>query len=614
MKQFLLFGPTAVALGGFSCMALAAEAPLALDDQLITATRTEQRAGQSLASVSVLDREDIERSQAQSVPDLLRRLPGISLSSNGGPGKATSLYLRGSESDHVLVLIDGIKAGSVSSGGASFQDLPVELVERIEVVRGPRSSLYGSEAIGGVIQIFTRKGAEQGLSPWAYAGAGSQSTYEGSAGVAAGDGRGWFTLGVSSLDTAGIDAKANGASGHEPDRDGYRNLSGSLRGGYRFDNGLELDGSLLQVDSHNDYDSVNSRRTKGFDANSDGVQRVIGGRARFAVLEPWRVTLAAGRSEDKSDAYQDGAFYSRFDSRRDSASWQNDLELAPGHTLTLGYDWQQDELSSSVDYAVTSRDNRGTFAQYLGNAGRHDWQLSLRHDDNQQFGSRNTGNAAWGYALSEAVRAFVSYGTAFKAPTFNELYYPDYGNPELDAETSRSLELGVAGQHGWGHWGVNLYRTVVDDLIAYDSARRAPDNIDQARIRGVELQLGSQWRDWAWNANASLLDPESRASGSRGNDLPRRARQLFNFDLDRRFDALSLGASLHAEGRRYDDLANNNRLAGFATLDLRGEYQLSPEWRLQARLSNLLDADYQTTLGYEQPGRAVLFGVRYQAL
>lgn len=614
MKQFLLFGPTAVALGGFSCMALAAEAPLALDDQLITATRTEQRAGQSLASVSVLDREDIERSQAQSVPDLLRRLPGISLSSNGGPGKATSLYLRGSESDHVLVLIDGIKAGSVSSGGASFQDLPVELVERIEVVRGPRSSLYGSEAIGGVIQIFTRKGAEQGLSPWAYAGAGSQSTYEGSAGVAAGDGRGWFTLGVSSLDTDGIDAKANGASGHEPDRDGYRNLSGSLRGGYRFDNGLELDGSLLQVDSHNDYDSVNSRRTKGFDANNDGVQRVIGGRARFAPLEPWRVTLAAGRSEDKSDAYQDGAFYSRFDSRRDSASWQNDLELAPGHTLTLGYDWQQDELSSSVDYAVTSRDNRGTFAQYLGNAGRHDWQLSLRHDDNQQFGSRNTGNAAWGYALSEAVRAFVSYGTAFKAPTFNELYYPDYGNPDLDAETSRSLELGVAGQHGWGHWGVNLYRTVVDDLIAYDSARRAPDNIDQARIRGVELQLGSQWRDWVWNANASLLDPESRASGSRGNDLPRRARQLFNFDLDRRFDALSLGASLHAEGRRYDDLANNNRLAGFATLDLRGEYQLSPEWRLQARLSNLLDADYQTTLGYEQPGRAVLFGVRYQAL
>ncbi|AGI25471.1 TonB-dependent receptor [Pseudomonas sp. ATCC 13867] len=614
MKHFL-YWPTALALGGFSCIGLAAdEAPLVLDDQLVTATRTERRAEQTLASVSVLDRADIERSQAQSVPDLLRRLPGISLASNGGPGKATSLYLRGSESDHVLVLIDGIKAGSVSSGGASLQDLPVALIERIEVVRGPRSSLYGSEAIGGVIQIFTRQALEPGFKPWVYAGAGSQSTYEGSAGASAGNGRGWFALGVSSLDTAGIDAKANGASGHEPDRDGYRNLSGSLRAGYRFDNGLELDGSLLQTDSHNDFDTVNSRRTQGFDAYNDGVQRVIGGRARFAPLEPWRVSLSAGRSEDKSDAYQDGAFYSRFDSRRDTASWQNDLDLAPGHTLTLGYDWQQDELSSSTDYALTSRDNRGTFAQYLGSAGRHDWQLSLRHDDNQQFGSRNTGNLAWGYALTDAVRAFASYGTAFKAPTFNELYYPGYGNPDLDAETSRSVELGVDGRHGWGHWAVNLYRTAIDDLIAYDSALRAPDNIDQARIRGVELQLGSQWRDWVWNANASLLDPESRASGNRGNDLPRRARQLFNLDLDRRLDALSLGASLHAEGRRYDDLANRNRLGGFATLDLRGEYRLNPEWRLQARLSNLFDADYQTTLGYEQPGRAVLFGVRYQAL
>nr|WP_294977035.1 TonB-dependent vitamin B12 receptor [uncultured Pseudomonas sp.] len=614
MKHFL-YWPTALALGGFSCIGLAAdEAPLALDDQLVTATRTERRAEQTLASVSVLDRADIERSQAQSVPDLLRRLPGISLASNGGPGKATSLYLRGSESDHVLVLIDGIKAGSVSSGGASLQDLPVALIERIEVVRGPRSSLYGSEAIGGVIQIFTRQALEPGFKPWAYAGAGSQSTYEGSAGASAGNGRGWFALGVSSLDTAGIDAKANGASGHEPDRDGYRNLSGSLRAGYRFDNGLELDGSLLQTDSHNDFDTVNSRRTQGFDAYNDGVQRVIGGRVRFAPLEPWRVSLSAGRSEDKSDAYQDGAFYSRFDSRRDTASWQNDLDLAPGHTLTLGYDWQQDELSSSTDYALTSRDNRGTFAQYLGSAGRHDWQLSLRHDDNQQFGSRNTGNLAWGYALTDAVRAFASYGTAFKAPTFNELYYPGYGNPGLDAETSRSVEVGVDGRHGWGHWAVNLYRTAIDDLIAYDSALRAPDNIDQARIRGVELQLGSQWRDWVWNANASLLDPESRASGNRGNDLPRRARQLFNLDLDRRFDALSLGASLHAEGHRYDDLANRNRLGGFATLDLRGEYRLNPEWRLQARLSNLFDADYQTTLGYEQPGRAVLFGVRYQAL
>ncbi|MCY1280093.1 Vitamin B12 transporter BtuB [compost metagenome] len=608
--------PAAFALCGVSCISpIAGAEPLALDDQLVTATRTEQSVSQSLASVSVLDRAEIERSQAKSVPELLRRLPGVSLANNGGPGKTTALFMRGTESDHVLVMIDGVKVGSVTAGSTAFQDLPVELIERIEVVRGPRSSLYGSEAIGGVIQIFTRKGDRQGFKPYASAGYGSHDSHEGSAGVSGGDGRGWFNLGVSSLDTDGIDAKENGVSGSEPDRDGYRNLSGSLRAGYRFDNGLELDGTLLQAKSHNDFDAVNSRRTSGFDANADGEQKVVGGRARFAPLDPWLVTLSAGRSEDKSDAYQDGRFYSRFDSRRDTASWQNDLTLAAGHTLTLGYDWQKDEVNGDTDYAVDSRDNKGWFAQYLGSHGRHDWQMSLRRDDNEQFGTHDTGNIGWGYALTDALRFTASYGTAFKAPTFNELYFPDYGNPDLDAETSRSIEVGLSGEHGWGHWGLNAYRTRIDDLISYDSRLQAPNNIDEAEIRGLELLLGSQWLGWDWNANASLLDPENRASGANhGNDLARRARQLFNLDVDRRFGDLALGATLHAEGHRYDDVANTRRLSGFATLDLRGEYWLTEEWRLQARLSNLLDADYQTAFGYEQPGTAVFFGVRYQAL
>ncbi|WP_121306109.1 TonB-dependent vitamin B12 receptor, partial [Pseudomonas aeruginosa] len=428
--------PAAVALCGASSLSLAE--PVSLADQVVTATRTAQTASQSLAAVSVIDREDIERSQARSVPELLRQVPGVSLANNGGFGKNTTLFLRGTESDHVLVLIDGIKVGSASAGLTAFQDLPVELIERIEVVRGPRSSLYGSEAIGGVIQIFTRRGDGQGAKPFFSAGYGTHHTLEGSAGVSGGAGNGWYSLGVSSFDTAGINTKRAGTVGYEPDRDGYRNLSGNLRGGYRFDNGLELDGTLLRAKSHNDYDQVFGN--SGFNANADGEQNLVGGRARFTPLDPWLVTLQAGRSEDKADAYQDGRFYSRFDTRRDSLSWQNDLTLAEGHVLTLGYDWQKDEISSSEAFSVDSRLNKGWFAQYLGRYGRQDWQLSLRRDDNQQFGVHDTGSAAWGYALSDALRFTVSYGTAFKAPTFNELYYPDYGNPDLDAETSRSLE------------------------------------------------------------------------------------------------------------------------------------------------------------------------------
>ncbi|EOZ4755409.1 TonB-dependent receptor, partial [Pseudomonas aeruginosa] len=142
-----------------------------------------------------------------------------------------------------------------------------------------------------------------------------------------------------------------------------------------------------------------------------------------------------------------------------------------------------------------------------------------------------------------------------------------------------------------------------------------PNNIDEARIRGVELVLGSQWLGWDWNANATFLDPQNRSGGvNDGNELPRRARRMFNLELDRRFERLSLGASVHAEGRRYDDPANKVRLGGYATLDLRSEYRLNDEWRLQGRIANLFGADYETAYGYNQPGQAVYLSVRYQAL
>lgn len=607
---------TCVLLGSFPLFGgpLAA-APLALQQQIVTATRTAQTVEQSLAAVTVLDRERIERSQAASLPELLKQVPGVSLTNSGGPGKNTSLFMRGSESDHVLVIVDGVKIGSVTGGGAALQDLPLELIERIEVVRGPRSSLYGSEAIGGVIQIFTRKGQGEGAKPFFSAGYGTHDSYSGSIGVSGGDGRGWYSLGASGSDTDGINAKSVQTSGYESDADGYRNLSATLSAGYRFDNGLELDANVLRAKSHNDYDSVNSKRTAGFGANADGESRVFGTRARFSPLDRWAVTLQAGRSEDDSDAYQDGRFYSRFDSRCDSLSWQNDIELAVGHTLTLGVDHQHDEVDSTATYAEDSRDNDGYFAQYLAQAGRHDWQVSLRHDDNEQFGQHDTGNVGYGYGFTDWLRGSISYGSAFKAPTFNELYYPDYGNPNLEAETSRSLEIGLAGQHGWGHWAVNAYRTVIDDLIAYDASIFGPANVQEARIRGVELVVGSQLMGWDWSANYSLLEPENRSAGANhGNELTRRAKQLFNFDVDRRLGAFSVGASLHAEGQRYDDLANQNELAGYATLDLRGEYRMSPEWRLQARVANLLDADYETARGYNQPGQAAYLTVRYQAL
>nr|WP_231701756.1 TonB-dependent vitamin B12 receptor [Halopseudomonas salegens] len=583
-------------------------APLHLDHQVVTATRTSQPIAANLAAVSVIDRAAIERLQATDALDVLRRTPSVTRVNNGGPGKSSSIGIRGTNSDHVLVLIDGVRVGSVTSGNAALQNLPIEQIERIEIVRGPRSSLYGSEAIGGVIQIFTRQGSTGAPKAWASATAGSRNHHVGSAGVSGGAGNAWYNLGVSSLSTRGIDARPGRG---DPDNDGYRELSANLKLGYRFANGLEIDGHVLESHSSNDFDS-------GFKANTDAVLKTHGVNARFAPLDPWRVTLQAARSEDKSDNFNGSTFNSRFDSRRDSLGWQNDIDLAPGQLLTLGMDHLTDQVSSTTDYRKARRTNLGYYAQYLGQQGRHEWQLGLRHDDNQQHGQHTTGNLGYGFQLTDSLQAVGSIGTAFKAPTFNQLYFPNFGNPDIKEETSRNVELGLRGQHDWGNWAVNVFRNEVDDLIASVNLGGGvwqAENVNKAVIKGIELDLAGHWWGWDLAGNLTLQDPSNRSRRpGQGDLLVRRPEQLFNLDVDRRFGRVSVGASLHAEGRRWDNAANTNELSGYSTLDLRAEYGFNHQWRLQARISNLFDTDYETAASYQQQGRAGYLTVRYQML
>jgi vitamin B12 transporter len=583
-----------------------------LDPVIVTASRTAQTVDESLASVTVITRHDIERQQAQSIQDLLRGVPGVSISNNGGPGKATSIHLRGTESDHVLVLIDGVKMGSATLGTTAFEQIPIAQIERIEIVRGPRSSLYGSEAIGGVIQIFTRKGGGA-FTPFFSIGGGSYSTYTASAGISGGGERGWFNLNASGIDTEGFNACTGkpfpdgaGCFTTEPDKDGHQNLSSSLRAGYRFENDIEVDAHALRASSNTEFDG-------DFVNESESIQQVIGGTIRFSPIEIWQLTLAAGRSRDESDNFKDGTFVTRFDTERDTASLQNDLYIADDHLLTLGIDYQSDKVDSNTAYVVSSRDNKGLFTQYQGTFSAHDLQLSLRRDDNEQFGQRTTGGAAWGYALANSLRLTASYGTAFKAPTFNELYFPGFGNADLRPEESRSFELGLSGSVSWGHWSLNAYETRIDDLIAFDPTTFVPANIDQARIRGLEAVVSTQIGGWSLDTNLTLLEPKNRSSGTNnGKLLPRRAKQSLRFDADRQFGNYALGATLLAEGKRYDDLANSRKLGGYATVDLRTEYNLAREWRLQARLENLLDKEYETAAFYKQPGRSLYLTLRYQ--
>ncbi|WP_020648002.1 TonB-dependent receptor domain-containing protein [Solimonas variicoloris] len=591
------------------------------DTIIVTASRVAEKAGETQAPVTVITREDIDRLQPRDLPELLNGLPGVNLVRNGGPGKASSLFMRGTNGDHLVVLIDGLKAGSATLGTTAYEQIPVDLIDHIEIVRGPRSSLYGSEAIGGVIQIFTRRGSAGGAATPAFSlGGGNYGSGKAEGSVRGGYGRGgWYSVGLSASTTDGINVKP---AGDEPDHDGFRSASGSLNTGWTFANGATLDAHYLRADSHNEYDGSYSNEAYNR-------QQLFGGRARFAPLPFWDVTLGAGQSQDFGDSFHDtpvddymgGLTRNRgsIDTYRDSYSWQNDLRLGAGQTLSAGVDFAHDRVGGDTAYAVDTRDNTGVFAQYQLRRAGHELQLSGRHDDNQQYGTHDTGALAYAYRWSEALHAGVSYASAFKAPSFNDLYYPGYGNAALAPESAHSVELSAGGDYrfdgGRWNWALNGYRTTVDQLIVYNPLvgdYGAPDNIGEARILGAEAQLGAQHGALRSQLYLNWLDAENRSDGaSKGKALPRRARQTARVDLDYDWRAVSLGGTVFASGERYDNTANTVKLGGYATLDLRADWRVRPAWTLQLKAANLLDHDYQTASGYGSLGTGWFFTVRY---
>lgn len=606
----------AVALG-LPGLAMAAAATTDLDEIIVTATRTEVALRDSLVPAQVIGREEIERTQARSLLDLLKGRAGLSFSNQGGSGKLTTLNIRGADSDHVLVLVDGIRVGSATAGLASFQDLPIDQIDRIEIVRGPRSSLYGSEAIGGVIQIFTRR--DRGaLRPRFRVGIGSHNLREASAGVGGGNERGWFGADLAYQRTDGINACRGSAAtfqgcfADEPDRDGYRNRSVNLRGGYTFTDTLRLEANALHASAFNEFDG------SIFGGNeAENIQQVFGSKLSWTPTERINVAVQAGRAYDKSDNYfaQAGsprAYVSTFDTRRDTASVQADFSLAEQHLLSAGADWQKDAIESTTGYAVDDRDNKALFVEYQGRVGRQRLQASVRNDDNEQFGNHTTGSLGWGLDFAHGLRLNTSVATGFRAPSFNELYFPFSGNPDLGPEESTSVNVGLAQYAERWNWTFNIYQTKVDDLIGYDSAFNLIQ-AEEARLRGAELTFEARVAGFDLSTQFSHVDPRNRSNDANYNKLlARRARNTARIDVDRSFGAFRTGLTFNAAGERYDNAANTQRLGGYATLDLRVEYAINPSWTLQARANNVFDRDYETIAWYNQPGREYGLSLRYQ--
>ncbi|MGE1176250.1 TonB-dependent receptor domain-containing protein [Pseudomonas sp. BW7P1] len=595
---------------------------LKLPDLLISANRQVEARNDSSAANTIFTREDIERLQPRSVTDLLQRVPGVQVAQTGGRGSLPGIYIRGTQSAQSLVLVDGQRIGNSTSGDSNLQHLNIEQIERVEVLRGSRSVIYGSDAIGGVIQIFTRRGDEQGLQPRMHVGFGSNQTWERSIGLSGGDDKTRFNLGASLDETAGID-RTHQSYPSDSDHDAYRNKSISLSLSHALTDDIEVGANLLDNRGKSEFDNSFGR----FDpVTFDSVQQQP--YSDFAVSsfssyidarinERWKTRLELGHSEnrDKSlDKLSDERTV--FNTYRDSVSWQNDLTLDARNSLILGGDWYEDRVNSSTAFDEDSRWNRAAFIQHRFQADSFSTELGLRRDDNQQFGGQNSWSGTLTLPVNPDNDLLLSYSEGFRAPTFNDLYYPDFSNPNLKPETSKSYELQWRSQlSDSSRLEASLYRTDLQDAIIFGSNSR-PQNVASARINGFEAALKQELLGWQSNLGVAIIDPRDRDTG---HTLARRARRTLSWDLDRQFDRLGLGASWQAVSSSYDDLSNQQPLGGYALLGLRSSWALNREIKLDFKVDNLLDKGYSRTLyshdggqfGYREEGRAFMFGVTW---
>ena len=572
---------------------------------VVTATRQATRTSEVIADVTVIDREAIEQAGASTMGELLAGQPGLQVVSTGGPGAATTVFMRGANAGHTLLLLDGQRFGSSTTGQAAFEMIPLSQVDRIEILRGPAGALYGADAIGGVIQIFTRNG-EGAPHLEAFAGIGSQGTLEATAGVSGSANGLRFNLQGGHFQTAGYDAL-----GSPTDRDGFRQEHVSASLGLKLESGGEIAARLFQSSGVNKYDAGTA-----FDNRINKKAAVYGLTWTQPVTAAWTSTLRLGQSIDDA-ATIDPANPSVIITKADQLVWQNDIKLPVGRAL-LAYEMLREGVTNDLTaLAVNHRRTDSLLAGWGGSYGKHRFQINARNDRSTQYGSRTTGSASYGYQFSADWRAYVATGRGFKAPTFNDLYFPLLcfppfgcfgGNPNLAPEQARSREAGLTWESGAQRAGIVRFDNKVSDLIVWTNQ---PFNVGNARLRGTTFSW--ELNAAAWQAGVSYTDQEARDSTT-GLPLLRRADQQLSARLSWAGPGLRIGGEVQGTGRRDDfDFTNNLRvkLGGYAIVNAFVHYALSNDWTLEARGNNLGGRKYQPALNFASAPASLFVGFRY---
>lgn len=568
---------------------------------VVTATRQAQRASELLSDVTVITREEIERAGQTTLPQLLGRQPGMNLSTNGGPGATSSLFIRGAEARHTLLLIDGMRVNSATTGQTALENIPLSQIERIEILRGPASVLYGSEALGGVIQVFTRRG-EGEARPEASVGLGRYGTSDLNAGLSGSGDRWNYSLRAGHYVTGGFSStnnKPKQVALYNPDRDGFdqSHISASL--GLRFREKDEVGINLLQSAGNNQYDNGPSLYDARVNKNTTAYD--VHMRNKFSAR--WTSNLALGRSSDELQNHTSTTAVSRFRTDQDQLRWQNDVRLPLGQAL-IALERLSQTIASTTVYKVKTRDISSLLLGWSAGLAAHRLQINVRRDNNSQFGGKTTGVLAYGYQFSPEWRAHVSAGTAFNAPTFNQLYFPGFGSPTLMPERARNRELGLAWEKSGHRFGFTHFDNRVTDLIT----GFPPVNIGQARLRGNTLAYAYSGTAWQFNASGDAL---LARDGVTGKILPRRIEDRINLSLVRRVSGHDIGVEMQGNGPSYDDTANTKRMGGYALLNVFARYAPWRDWSIEARGNNLGNRSYETAWGYANAGANVFVGLRY---
>lgn len=575
------------------------------EEIIVTATRDELPLKAALPTAHVITALDIERLQPRDLPSLLGRVSGVDFRDSGGRGSTSGVFIRGTTSSQIIVLIDGVRSSSATTGATPLENIPLTSIERIEIVKGPLSGLYGADALGGVIQVFTKKGTSSDLTGSLRASYGSHDFQDYTATMSAGSEDHQFLLSLSKEDTDGIDRTELKTDGNE-DKDSFKEKSGNLSASFTLTDKLKAQLNYLRSEGRSEFDNTFGADLGSF---SDNEMESTGVKLIYHSGDMLKLSLDLGYLSDRMIT---PVFSSDFHTRRNSAAIQGDIQLNAENQLTIGVDKYTDDVATLSAFPETERDNKGYFLQWQGYRESVKMVTNLRYDDNEAYGSDTNGSVALSFALGENLEMVGSYGTAFKAPSFNELYFPFYGNPDVEPEETETFELSLKGGYETMEWRISIYQNDVDNLIGFDLSTFTANNIASATLEGVELEASLTLAEWQISGNIDYLEARDDATNEWLDD---RALVSANLSVARQFNQWYLGIDAQSEHGRHD--SGGLDLPGFTIWGLSTVYDIDDNLKISGRVDNLFNKDYSLNLysssgAYETEGTVARVSIEYR--